>query len=145
MFYFGGKQATLPAMGRVEGKVALISGGARNIGGASARMLVAEGAQFGDGLGVGAVAEGLAQQLGEGAGVAAEGLELLGVVGDGLAHDVPHEVLAEPGDLLAGGAGDLDVDIGHQTRSPLATIRSISPIAPATRWRSESWASRSRR
>ena len=31
-------------MGRVEGKVALISGGARNIGGASARMLVAEGA-----------------------------------------------------------------------------------------------------
>ncbi len=32
-------------MGRVEGKVALISGGARNIGGASARMLVAEGAQ----------------------------------------------------------------------------------------------------
>jgi 3alpha(or 20beta)-hydroxysteroid dehydrogenase len=32
-------------MGRVEGKVALISGGARNIGGASARMLVAEGAK----------------------------------------------------------------------------------------------------
>ena len=32
-------------MGRVDGKVALISGGARNIGGASARMLVAEGAQ----------------------------------------------------------------------------------------------------
>lgn len=32
-------------MGRVEGKVALISGGARNIGGASARMLVAEGAR----------------------------------------------------------------------------------------------------
>ncbi|GAB3243904.1 SDR family oxidoreductase [Nocardioides dilutus] len=31
--------------GRVAGKVALISGGARNIGGASARMLVAEGAQ----------------------------------------------------------------------------------------------------
>ena len=31
--------------GRVEGKVALISGGARNIGGASARMLVAEGAK----------------------------------------------------------------------------------------------------
>jgi 3alpha(or 20beta)-hydroxysteroid dehydrogenase len=31
-------------MGRVDGKVALISGGARNIGGASARMLVAEGA-----------------------------------------------------------------------------------------------------
>src|SRR3954468_16698602 len=32
-------------MGRVEGKVVLISGGARNIGGASARMLVAEGAR----------------------------------------------------------------------------------------------------
>jgi len=32
-------------MGRVQGKVALISGGARNIGGASARMLVAEGAK----------------------------------------------------------------------------------------------------
>jgi 3alpha(or 20beta)-hydroxysteroid dehydrogenase len=32
-------------MGRVDGKVALISGGARNIGGASARMLVAEGAR----------------------------------------------------------------------------------------------------
>jgi len=31
-------------MGRVDGKVVLISGGARNIGGASARMLVAEGA-----------------------------------------------------------------------------------------------------
>lgn len=32
-------------MGRVDGKVVLISGGARNIGGASARMLVAEGAK----------------------------------------------------------------------------------------------------
>lgn len=32
-------------MGRVDGKVALISGGARNIGGASARQLVAEGAK----------------------------------------------------------------------------------------------------
>lgn len=35
----------VPRMGRVEGKVVLISGGARNIGGASARMLVAEGAK----------------------------------------------------------------------------------------------------
>src|SRR5690349_15327992 len=34
-----------PAMGRVDDKVVLISGGARNIGGASARMLVAEGAR----------------------------------------------------------------------------------------------------
>lgn len=32
-------------MGRVENKVVLISGGARNIGGASARLLVAEGAK----------------------------------------------------------------------------------------------------
>ncbi|TXL62766.1 SDR family oxidoreductase [Aeromicrobium terrae] len=32
-------------MGRVDGKVALITGGARNIGAASARMLVAEGAR----------------------------------------------------------------------------------------------------
>ncbi len=32
-------------MGRVDGKVALISGGARNIGGASARLLAAEGAR----------------------------------------------------------------------------------------------------
>ena len=31
-------------MGRVDGKVVLISGGARNIGAASARMLAAEGA-----------------------------------------------------------------------------------------------------
>ena len=45
MFYLGGNDAIVPRMGRVEGKVALISGGARNIGGASARMLVAEGAK----------------------------------------------------------------------------------------------------
>jgi len=34
----------VPPMGRVDDKVVLISGGARNIGGASARMLAAEGA-----------------------------------------------------------------------------------------------------
>ena len=45
MFYPGENDAIVPRMGRVEGKVALISGGARNIGGASARMLVAEGAK----------------------------------------------------------------------------------------------------
>ena len=54
-------------MGRVEGKVALMSGGARNIGGASARMLVAEGAKvvIGDLLdGEGAA---LADELGDSA------------------------------------------------------------------------------
>jgi 3alpha(or 20beta)-hydroxysteroid dehydrogenase len=45
VFYLGGNDAIVPRMGRVDGKVALISGGARNIGGASARMLVAEGAR----------------------------------------------------------------------------------------------------
>ena len=58
-------------MGRVEGKVALISGGARNIGGASARMLVAEGAKvvIGDLLDDegAALAEELCQEFGEGA------------------------------------------------------------------------------
>ena len=70
MFYFGRKQVTLPAMGRVEGKVALISGGARNIGGASARMLVAEGAKvvIGDLLDDEgkALADELSQEYGEG-------------------------------------------------------------------------------
>jgi 3alpha(or 20beta)-hydroxysteroid dehydrogenase len=45
VFYLSENHVTLPGMGRVDGKVALISGGARNIGGASARMLVAEGAR----------------------------------------------------------------------------------------------------
>jgi 3alpha(or 20beta)-hydroxysteroid dehydrogenase len=57
--------------GRVEGKVALISGGARNIGGASARMLVAEGAQvvIGDLLDEegAALAEELCQEFGQSA------------------------------------------------------------------------------
>ncbi|WP_244928349.1 SDR family oxidoreductase [Nocardioides sp. W7] len=57
-------------MGRVEGKVALISGGARNIGGASARMLVAEGARvvIGDLLDDegAALAEELCQEFGQG-------------------------------------------------------------------------------
>ncbi len=54
--------------GRVEGKVALISGGARNIGGASARMLVGEGAKvvIGDLLDEegNALAEELCQEFG---------------------------------------------------------------------------------
>jgi 3alpha(or 20beta)-hydroxysteroid dehydrogenase len=45
VFYFRLNQAIFSGMGRVENKVVLISGGARNIGGASARMLVAEGAK----------------------------------------------------------------------------------------------------
>ncbi|MGJ0558359.1 SDR family oxidoreductase [Methylocystis sp.] len=45
MFYFAENHVTLPDMGRVDDKVVLISGGARNIGGASARMLAAEGAK----------------------------------------------------------------------------------------------------
>lgn len=67
MFYFGRKQATLPAMGRVEGKVVLISGGARNIGGASARMLVAEGAQVVIGDLLDEEGKALADELGDAA------------------------------------------------------------------------------
>jgi len=56
-------------VGRVDGKVALISGGARNIGGASARMLVAEGAKvvIGDLLDEegAALADELCQEFGE--------------------------------------------------------------------------------
>ncbi|MDZ5620437.1 SDR family oxidoreductase [Nocardioides sp. HM23] len=58
-------------MGRVDGKVVLISGGARNIGGASARMLVEEGARvvIGDLLDDEgkALADDLSQQFGPGA------------------------------------------------------------------------------
>ncbi|MBJ7358448.1 SDR family oxidoreductase [Nocardioides sp.] len=57
--------------GRVQGKVALISGGARNIGGASARMLVDEGAQvvIGDLLDEegAALADELCREFGQGA------------------------------------------------------------------------------
>ncbi|MCZ4499880.1 MAG: 3alpha(Or 20beta)-hydroxysteroid dehydrogenase [Marmoricola sp.] len=45
MFYLTDNDVIFSGMGRVDGKVVLISGGARNIGGASARMLVAEGAK----------------------------------------------------------------------------------------------------
>ncbi|MSZ76407.1 MAG: SDR family oxidoreductase [Actinobacteria bacterium] len=58
-------------MGRVQDKVVLISGGARNIGGASARMLVAEGAKvvIGDLLDEegAALAAELCQEFGESA------------------------------------------------------------------------------
>ena len=54
-------------MGRVEGKVVLISGGARNIGGASARMLVAEGAKVVIGDLLDEEGQALADELGESA------------------------------------------------------------------------------
>jgi len=54
-------------MGRVDGKVALISGGARNIGGASARQLVAEGAKVVIGDLLDEEGAALAEELGEAA------------------------------------------------------------------------------
>lgn len=54
-------------MGRVDGKVVLISGGARNIGGASARALVAEGAQVVIGDVLDEEGTALAAELGENA------------------------------------------------------------------------------
>lgn len=53
--------------GRVEGKVALISGGARNIGAASARALVAEGAKVVIGDLLDEEGKALADELGEAA------------------------------------------------------------------------------
>jgi 3alpha(or 20beta)-hydroxysteroid dehydrogenase len=67
VFYFVRNEVTLSAMGRVEGKVALISGGARNIGGASARMLVAEGAKVVIGDLLDEEGAALADELGESA------------------------------------------------------------------------------
>lgn len=67
MFYFCENHVTLPGMGRVDGKVALISGGARNIGGASARMLVAEGANVVIGDLLDDEGAALADELGENA------------------------------------------------------------------------------
>lgn len=55
------------AGGRVEGKVALISGGARNIGGATARMLVAEGASVVIGDVLDDEGAALAEELGDAA------------------------------------------------------------------------------
>jgi len=64
-----GNDVIVPGMGRVEDKVVLISGGARNIGGASARQLVAEGAKvvIGDLLDEegAALAEELCQEFGK--------------------------------------------------------------------------------
>ena len=54
-------------MGRVDGKVVLISGGARNIGGATARMLVAEGAEVVIGDLLDEEGEALADELGDAA------------------------------------------------------------------------------
>jgi 3alpha(or 20beta)-hydroxysteroid dehydrogenase len=54
-------------MGRVDGKVALISGGARNIGGASARQLVGEGAKVVIGDLLDEEGAALADELGESA------------------------------------------------------------------------------
>lgn len=54
-------------MGRVDDKVVLISGGARNIGGASARMLVAEGARVVIGDLLDEEGEALAAELGDAA------------------------------------------------------------------------------
>lgn len=52
-------------MGRVDGKVVLISGGARNIGGASARALVAEGARVVIGDVLDDEGKALAEELGD--------------------------------------------------------------------------------
>src|SRR5690242_20607039 len=54
-------------MGRVSNKVVLISGGARNIGGASARALVAEGAKVVIGDLLDDEGKALAAELGENA------------------------------------------------------------------------------
>jgi len=54
-------------MGRVDGKVVLISGGARNIGGASARALVAEGAKVVIGDLLDGEGQALADELGDAA------------------------------------------------------------------------------
>jgi len=55
------------SMGRVDGKVVLISGGARNIGGASARALVAEGASVVIGDVLDDEGKALAEELGDAA------------------------------------------------------------------------------
>ena len=62
-----GNDVIVPGMGRVEDKVVLISGGARNIGGASARQLVAEGAKVVIGDLLDEEGAALAEELGDAA------------------------------------------------------------------------------
>ena len=61
------ERVLLSRMGRVQDKVVLVSGGARNIGGASARQLVAEGAKVVIGDLLDAEGKALADELGDSA------------------------------------------------------------------------------
>jgi 3alpha(or 20beta)-hydroxysteroid dehydrogenase len=67
VFYLSENDVIVLGMGRVEGKVVLISGGARNIGGASARLLVAEGAKVVIGDLLDDEGKALAEELGDAA------------------------------------------------------------------------------
>jgi 3alpha(or 20beta)-hydroxysteroid dehydrogenase len=84
-------------MGRLEGKVAIVSGGARGIGGATARAFVAEGARVvvGDIL----VDEGVA-----------------------LAGELGPSALFQPLDVRDAEAWDVAVDVAQSTFGPLTTL-----------------------